>query len=182
MQEVMGSLPYSMHWVEEEDFDTESCIWFASYDIIDPAAKHFEWFIIELEWSWRSVKSWLRCFGINVTLQSEVGRAQNQQGLLSFKFWPQPPLQHIRFFLDNLMPINFNNFLRTHRTENFPLFNEKRQQISKMLFNAWQPGRLRPICWKTLLKRNNSENICRMAGYTQAGLINLVLKASVEVL
>ena len=124
MQEVMGSLPYSMHWVEEEDFDTESCIWFASYNIIDPAAKHFEWFIIELEW--RSVKSWLRCFGINVTLQSEVGRAQNQQGLLSFKFWPQPPLQHIRFFLDNLMPINFNNFLRTHRTENFPLFNEKK--------------------------------------------------------
>ena len=32
MQEVMGSLPYSMHWIEEEDFDTESCIWFASYN------------------------------------------------------------------------------------------------------------------------------------------------------
>ena len=63
-------------------------------------------------------ESWVRCFGINVT-QSEVGRAENHQPLLSFKFCPQPSLQHIRFFLDNSMPINFNNFLPPHRTENF---------------------------------------------------------------
>ena len=46
--------------------------------------------------------SWQKCFGINVTL-SEVARAGNRQGLLSFKFWPLPTtsLQHIRFFSEN---------------------------------------------------------------------------------
>ena len=46
--------------------------------------------------------SWQKCFGINVTL-SEVVRAGNRQGLLSFKFCPLPTtsLQHIRFFSEN---------------------------------------------------------------------------------
>ena len=46
--------------------------------------------------------SWQKCFGINVTL-SEVVRAGNRQGLLSFKFCPLPTtsLQHIRLFSEN---------------------------------------------------------------------------------
>ena len=89
------------------------------------------------------VKSWPRWFGINVTL-SEVGRAQNRQELLSFKFCPLPSLQHIRqlnahrfqwFF--NQCPEKPKSFL-FHRKDQYVerLFLFQKKQLQKHLLNG----------------------------------------------